>query len=286
MIRKSRILLIAIILFLFNTIVFSKLIFNSELKDISFDNAEIKRDSPNIQLASAPLNNYTMRDHSYTWIDATSGIRCNMDGTDDGYQLFGLPFPFIFYNFTYEYIYICTNGFASFEPSGSFSNQPLPRSNPELMIAPFWEDLMADNPCNIFVRNMSNRVVIEWNNYRTLGGTLIGTFQIILFQNGKILFNYQNIIAMTSATCGLNYGYDLKYYTVFDDLRIDAEYSVLFTPTSLSSSSGSGAATIISSELVKSSISAGIMIGITIIGLVVVNRRLRKTRLTREYEFS
>ena len=59
------------------------------------------------------------------------------------------------------------------------------------MIAPFWADLEADNPCNIFVKNMTNPdcVVIQWENvYYNPGFYLVGSFQVILYENVDIIF--------------------------------------------------------------------------------------------------
>ncbi|HUY00299.1 MAG TPA: S8 family serine peptidase, partial [Candidatus Deferrimicrobium sp.] len=53
------------------------------------------------------LINYTMfADYDYAWVDATSGIQCDMDGQDDAAELFYLPFIFRFYNESFSHIYV------------------------------------------------------------------------------------------------------------------------------------------------------------------------------------
>ncbi|MFX0137398.1 MAG: nidogen-like domain-containing protein, partial [Candidatus Hodarchaeota archaeon] len=179
------------------------------------------------------LKNYTMVvDYTYEWIDATTGVRCSLNEVDDGAQMFNLPFNFTFYNETFDRIYVCTNGFVSFTYQTTWFNVPFPTASNPYMIAPFWDDLRAADPCNIFVKNLTspNRVVIEWQNYRTLLGSLVGTFEIILFESGDIIFNYDYLDYASSYTCGLNYGPDTRYFNSFTGLNTSIDdFSILFT---------------------------------------------------------
>ncbi len=184
------------------------------------------------------LINYKMTPgYNYEWIDATNasgGVRCDLTDEDDEAQKFYLPFTFRFYDQDFDIIYVSTNGFASFKYEVDFYNEPFPDSSHDYMIAPFWSDLEAGDPCNIFVRNMTNPnyVVIEWLNYESLGGDEIGTFEIILYENGDIVFNYKNITYIDNYdgyTCGLNYG-DGSYYNIYTGLYEGMNnFSILFT---------------------------------------------------------
>jgi len=179
-----------------------------------------------------PLQNYTMIPYySYQWVDATGGIRCSMAGADDAAQQFYFPFIFKFYNLTFNSFYVCTNGYVSFVYRTSFSNVPFPSSTYTYMIAPYWDDLRAANPCNIFVRNLTapNRVVVEWQNYYTLGGSLVGTFEIILFETGDIIFNYDYLSYASSYTCGLNLGINTLYFNSYTGLTASMDnFSIQF----------------------------------------------------------
>ncbi|MEX2714706.1 MAG: S8 family serine peptidase [Candidatus Sigynarchaeota archaeon] len=199
------------------------------------------------------LRNYIMTPGTaYSWLDATLGIRCSMNGADDSYQAVSLPFPFTFYGTNYSTIYICSNGFVSFSPSSSYSNVAFPTSSPTLMIAPFWEDLRCESTCNIFYRSFTapNRFVVEYQNYYTLGGTLVGTFEVVLYQTGDIYFNYDIVSAVTGQTVGLNYGLNLSYYNLYTGLYAGLnDFSILFryprntyppTLTGMSITPGSG----------------------------------------------
>jgi len=176
--------------------------------------------------------NYTMiADNTYSWIDATSGLRCSMDGDDDAAQRFNLPFNFKFYNETFDYFYVCTNGFISFDYETEYWSVPFPTDQFEFMIAPFWSDLFANNPCNIYVRNVTTPscVVIEWLNYYYLNGPLVGTFEVILFESGDIVFNYDYLDYIPVYTCGLNLGLDTRFYNLYRDLTDSTDdFSILF----------------------------------------------------------
>ncbi len=177
--------------------------------------------------------NYTLVEgYTYTWEDATTGARCNMDGLDDQSQNFILPFTFDYYNESYNSMYVCTNGFVSFTYNTEWNNAPFPSSIYPYMIAPFWTDLTSANPCNIFVQNLTspNRVVIEWQNIFASSGNLVGSFEIVLFESGDIVFNYDFLTFVPGYTCGLNFGPDTRFYTRFDELNnsID-DFSLLFS---------------------------------------------------------
>ncbi|MHA1893078.1 MAG: S8 family serine peptidase [Candidatus Helarchaeota archaeon] len=178
------------------------------------------------------LMNYDMLlGYTYQWVDATTGTRCSMAGSDDANQRFNLPFTFDFYGVSFNQIYVCTNGFASFVSRTTYSNVQFPSSAYTYMIAPFWDDLRASNPCNIFVKNLTspNRVVIEFQNYYDLTGHLVGTFEIILYESGEIIFNYDYLSKASSYTCGLNYGVNTNYFNNFQGLSTSMnDYSIRF----------------------------------------------------------
>ena len=180
------------------------------------------------------LKNYTMTANPYSWLDATSGSRCNPSpNLDDGNQLVSLPFTFTFYNTSFTSAYICTNGFINFQTSStSYSNINFPVSSPVYLIAPYWEDLQASNPCNIFYQSFTSpaRFVVEYQNYDTYSlSSLVGTFEIVLYSTGGIVFNYQNIGYYSGATSGLNYGVNMAYYNQYKGLNNSvSNFALLF----------------------------------------------------------
>ncbi len=189
------------------------------------------------------LINYIMTPgYSYSWIDAkpdNGGVRCSMAGQDRAAQMFYLPFTFKFYDQYFDSVYVCTNGFASFSYSTDDSPDDLPTWD-NYVIAPFWADLEANTTCNIFVRNMTNPncVIIEWLNIAYDSGPEAGTFELILYDNGDIVFNYLNMSLVDDYsyeyTCGLNLGDDISYdyedyYTEYTGLHTGlVNFSIIF----------------------------------------------------------
>nr|MDO8111109.1 hypothetical protein [Candidatus Sigynarchaeota archaeon] len=213
--RSTRIILIEI--FFFFTVIALEMMQQGSLRNNIMGE---HNDSKGIQCSGTPTSNYVMTPgFSYAWLDASVGSRCDMAGSDDNYQNVVLPFSFSFYNTTYNSIYICTNGFASFTPSNTCSYTTVPSSSSSYcwMIAPFLVDLRAANPCNIYYMSVpaTNSFVIEWKDIYTLGGILVGSFEIVLYASGDIVFSYEYIRSCPTHTCGLNYGINTSFYNQY-----------------------------------------------------------------------
>ncbi len=126
---------------------------------------------------------------------------------DDGYVAVGLPFPFSFNGISYDSIYVCVNGFITFnnppnviarDPQGLFK---IENSYPDNVLAPFWGDhmyrIIEDNeilppgsnmwqPTKILVWKTADKVVIEWKDLNILDKTItssVATFQVILYKS-------------------------------------------------------------------------------------------------------
>ncbi|HSF79594.1 MAG TPA: nidogen-like domain-containing protein [Anaerolineales bacterium] len=157
---------------------------------------------------------YTLDDSvTYAWEDlAVKGVQAQFpdpDDPDDQYtDLINIGFAFKFYENTYQQLSIGTNGFVTFETgSSSFSNQFLPLdTDPNNMIAPFWDDLhLSVGHVYYWLDNASpRRFVIEWHQVVKFGSTDLLTFEIILYENGNILFQYQDLNGdVANATVGI-----------------------------------------------------------------------------------
>ncbi|NHI91559.1 MAG: hypothetical protein EAX96_03580 [Candidatus Lokiarchaeota archaeon] len=182
------------------------------------------------------LRNYSMIvNYAYNWEDATTGTRCNMAYDDDEAEQFYLPFTFYFYDIPFNNFWVCTNGFLSFIKETEYYNYPFPTPYYDYMIAPYWDDLEASYPCNIYVKNLTspNRVVIEWQNIKTSSfwgySYLVGTFEVVLYETGEIIFNYDYLDRATEYTCGLNLGTNISYFTVYEELNTSMDdFSIKF----------------------------------------------------------
>ena len=119
-----------------------------------------------------------------------------------------IGFTFPFYDNLYDTLYICPNGFIAFNNySPSYWNTPIPcDTQPNDIIAPFWDRFdPTGKPRHIYTRlyHHPTRFVIEFNEMPRPGTIEYETFQVILFPNGNIVFQYPDVMNPSSATVGL-----------------------------------------------------------------------------------
>jgi len=122
---------------------------------------------------------------------------------DDGYYKYTLPFPFTFNGIDRTELWICVNGFITFnqplnlpqaDPMNLFNNQV--NSFQNNVVAPFWGDhyyrTVADvgyKVSNVLIKADNNRIVIEWKDINMNDKTepsSIGSFQVILYKSTNI----------------------------------------------------------------------------------------------------
>ncbi len=143
----------------------------------------------------------------YGWINpVTSGhteITTWTSGTaDDGYKgPLTIGFPFSFFSNSYTNLYVGTNGFVTFsDPSAiPYSTQrarlTIPTSSGlDNFIAGVWTDLSAAYPdAHVYYGGDGSKFVITYiHAHRSGSATDYITFQIILFPNGNIKFQYND----------------------------------------------------------------------------------------------
>ncbi|MCH8906439.1 MAG: hypothetical protein IH840_05050, partial [Candidatus Heimdallarchaeota archaeon] len=197
--------------------------------------------------SSSTIKNYRQSFPTFSWYDAkTNGVNLGLQGLDVDTSV-SLPFEFDFYGQTFDTLNINSHGWMSFvdfppntyEGPKTYENPTLPTNVYSYVIAPFWNELFAEN--NIYFWDMGTAVVIEFNNYSYIGPAdsdlpLAGTFELILYDDGNIVFQYQTIYidgrigtAYTDcygdvdryggfcySTVGLNLGIDLEYYSEYN----------------------------------------------------------------------
>ncbi|MCI0488502.1 MAG: hypothetical protein L0229_18090 [Blastocatellia bacterium] len=120
--------------------------------------------------------------------------------SDDGYlniALEGARFPFS--GSDYDEIFVGTNGYVTFtggdsvfNPSAAVLASDLPR------IAPLWADLDITNKGRIYYKRLEGRHLITWNKvpHAVFGGS--NTFQLALYDDGRIAFVYKKVKARPS----------------------------------------------------------------------------------------
>jgi hypothetical protein len=149
------------------------------------------------------------------WIDASSGTEVFVDGgdRDDNYsEAISIGFDIKFYEKTFGELYIGTNGFLTFgEGSESFSNRSIPEDPPpNNLVAAFWDDLDLSTG-KVFYKRLDSpsgkSFVVEWSKVVRYNSSELLTFEIILYENGNIRFQYQELNGiLNQATVGIEDG--------------------------------------------------------------------------------
>ncbi|MEA1973564.1 MAG: carboxypeptidase regulatory-like domain-containing protein, partial [Candidatus Cloacimonadota bacterium] len=160
-------------------------------------------------------------DFGYSWVDSDdengpefiwndiSGIGevVNFYNDDQMSSSKNLGFEIDFYGNTYSDIKICSNGFLTFtSDETNWQNGSIPSaSEPNNMIAPFWDDLSPQNSGNVFYYADENSFIVQFDNVPHYSGQYDGiyTFQAIIQSNGNITYMYNEMVGdIDSATIG------------------------------------------------------------------------------------
>jgi hypothetical protein len=183
---------------------------------------ELKKDEedtrPGVMGAGGPdVFGYTWRDSNepggpaFGWVDISAiGTPITFSSTDDGRAgPFPIGFPFPYYGQTFSEARVCTNGFLSFTDSATtFTNTVLPSSSaPANLLAVFWDDLAQRAPlANAKYYSDGNRFIVQWSDWQQLSpSTENYDFQVILYRNGRIVYQYQSMTTgdLASFTIGI-----------------------------------------------------------------------------------
>jgi fibronectin type 3 domain-containing protein len=172
-----------------------------------------------LPFVSANAGSYNWQEVSYSWWDNTFyGTPVSGLGDDNNFGPFDLGFSFPFYDQYFSQVRLSENGWMSFTSTSSqYSNLGLPdTSMPENLVAPFFDDLDFRGQGSVYVSSEGNAFVVTWVNaqhFSYSGGPF--TFQAILYDNGDILFQYQDV-----ATLGDNVTVGVQDSTQTDGLQV------------------------------------------------------------------
>lgn len=151
---------------------------------------------------------------AYSWLqaDSTFSVTLQTDDRDNETSLpISLGFNFPFYENAYPQVYASTNGLIAFSLPGarSFVNSSIPLEvYPNNFVTPFWDDLALGGGgiyTGTGVTGGQRYFLIEWREVVFAGspGDIL-TFEVILYENGNILFQYQTLNgALDGATVGI-----------------------------------------------------------------------------------
>ena len=140
------------------------------------------------------------------WQDNFGGELTDLTGCDDCEEAIALPFPFPFNGSTFDMAYVGTNGCIQLGGLGlddaiyfdywiemqDFLSDSDP-DNP--LICPVDTDWDLEEIGAIYYNDSGNPLIITWDGVGTNENNVIpSTFQILLYQNGRIVFNYNGMI--------------------------------------------------------------------------------------------
>ena len=131
---------------------------------------------------------------SSSWIDTTGGTTLTI--ADEGGVYTNLPFSFPYYGQSYTQIGIVGNGYLDIPAAQiGYNNVAIPNpGEPNGIIAPYWDDLdpgAGGTIRGITVGTAPNRIfVVEWNGVPRYGVASSCTFEVLLHESGKIVFQY------------------------------------------------------------------------------------------------
>ena len=155
---------------------------------------------------------------------------------DDRCWSYDLPFSFPFFGSDYSSVYVCSNGFLDFTSDTPTHNNSAAELAGRTMIAPLWDDLRTNCPGrDIYIHQPGpDSVCIRWQA-ETLTPDCSGdavNVEVILYQDGRIRFNYGGGNTNLTPTIGISKGdsvcHDLCSYNGSSSLtNVD---SVLYTP--------------------------------------------------------
>jgi len=155
---------------------------------------------------------------------------------DDQSWLYQLPFSFPFFGQQYDSVYVCSNGFLDFTNSSASYLNSIEVFKNRVMIAPLWDDLITTGSSqqgeNIYIHYpSSDSVSIRWvaERYETRDPVNV---EVVLYEDGRIQFNYGSGNTNLSSTTGLSGGEGNMYHLSFHDgdTQLNQVQTVLFSP--------------------------------------------------------
>jgi hypothetical protein len=184
-------------------------IYNNDLGDLDYSISSNYLISDVYKGSGGPDNyNYFWKDSdsptgpSYNWFDISAlGIQLPTLADEALSSSLNLGFYFNFYGNSYNSVKVSSNGFLTFGSSNSFIPTTLPNvAVPNDIICPYWTDLTPSIQGKIYYyQDVANgRFIVQFDNIANFGTTNNNTFQMILYTNGVIEFQYKYISPLLS----------------------------------------------------------------------------------------
>ena len=149
---------------------------------------------------------------TFDWVDI-SAIGTPVDlgappADDENSGPIPLGFTFPFYGNNFPSINVCSNGWLSFTSTATgYSNYALPSASaPENLLAPFHDDLrFSSETAAAHYYYDGSRFIVQFTDVQKYFSNGSLTFQVILYPNGKIVYQYLTMTdaLLNSATVGI-----------------------------------------------------------------------------------
>lgn len=174
---------------------------------------------------------------AYNWFDiSTVGTSLNC-GDDSINESIPIGFSFPFYGNNYSTLNVISNGYLSFTSTTvAYNNSVIPNSSqPNDILAPFWQDLNPDAFGNIYhyYDTVFERFIIQYDNVPVYGGSKGNTFQIMLYHDGSIVYQYEDIdpYGINNSSVGIeNSTGSIGIQVVYNSPYLHNGLAVEFTP--------------------------------------------------------
>ncbi|MFN8586436.1 MAG: S8 family serine peptidase [Candidatus Eisenbacteria bacterium] len=176
---------------------------------------------------------------AFQWVEiSATGTAIALSGDDVNAGPLPIGFDFPFYGTTFSTFRICSNGWLSFSSSlTQYSNTTLPNAGstvPENLLAVFWDDLNFSAGAQAFYQYDGTRLIVEYKNVpRFLDSTHPNTFEVILYPDGRVVYQYLAMTAslLNSATVGIqNAAKNDGLQVVYNAAYVANNLAVRFTP--------------------------------------------------------
>jgi len=139
-------------------------------------------------------------------ISGTGTVIAGLTNQDDASVSIPIGFTFPFYNTSQTTIFVSSNGLLTFEAANAgFTNADLTTVPAQAAISPFWDDLHTSGGqpgSRVFFQVLGSgpdqHLTIQWNQITFFSGGAVGdtiTFQTQLFADGRIRFNYRDLVS-------------------------------------------------------------------------------------------
>jgi hypothetical protein len=171
---------------------------------------------------------------------------------DDAHTSVSLPFPMTVHGRSYSTAIVSTNGFVNFgtaaDDDDTWANPSMPNwMDPNAVVAPYWDDLEVDASASIRTQSQGaapNRsYVVEWRNMRMRPSGERVTFELIMHEDGRIVFQYGTLSNPIQQGAGTTVGIENVSGTVaaqysFQEAVLTSNLAITYTPAAAGTISG------------------------------------------------